>query len=269
MRTAIVLLLFLTELCFSQGTQCVGIRSPSINSDYNTFDETKIASLVPTCWFKSTVGVYTNGTTVPSDGGAIFQWRDQSGNNYHLGQSSTVTLRPIYSISSNTLNGYPSVWFWDKRGMTNGGWTLKKPPYTMFAVFKNMVPYANSYLWRNGGLCYLDGDNILHLGNSGPTYTGFATNVWSVVSATCVSNVSRIQSVTNSCLYLQSKKVITNPTANPAFESSSFAISASGDSGGIYGGFIEVIFFNYYMTESNRKGVELYLKRKYAIQSAF
>lgn len=60
-------------------------------------------------WYKADSGVYSDaGTTLALNGLPVQQWNDQSGNGYHIKQS-TLSNRPTYL--TNTLNSLPVIDF--------------------------------------------------------------------------------------------------------------------------------------------------------------
>lgn len=64
-------------------------------------------------WYKSDAGVFSDaGVTGSTNGGAVQQWNDQSGNNYHVTQT-TLANKPTYynSTASQLVNFNPALSF--------------------------------------------------------------------------------------------------------------------------------------------------------------
>jgi len=81
----------------------------------------------------------------------ISQWDDDSGNNYHLSQSSP-TVKPVYQ--TNVLNGLPGVYAAGAKGMSTGAvfGTLAQPN-TIFVVFEDNG-------WDGGQDILIDGAGV-------------------------------------------------------------------------------------------------------------
>lgn len=247
-------------------------QDPAVLAQYSIFTSNDIYNAGPVCWVMSTVGVYTNGTTVPDDGGAIQQWMDQSGANNHLGRS-LLSQRPLYSTSTNTLNGYPSIWLRGKASFTNGAWASSiKPPYEYFAVIKIFTYFANGYVWSGTGSSAYPGlfcDDIGRFFTGANDSKGQQDNSWFVVSGTGISNAPSVMN-TNSYLYLNAVRVIASHNPLAGVDSTRLSVGGLDLVGGnLWGSMEEFIFFNKFLNEHQRIGIELYLKQKYAMPQPF
>jgi hypothetical protein len=83
-----------------------------------------------------------NGPSTSTDGAAVSQWNDQSGNARHASQA-TGSKQPIYK--AGILNGYPAIRFDGIDDfLQTAGFTLNQPDTWLFVVRFNAVYAANS-----------------------------------------------------------------------------------------------------------------------------
>lgn len=106
-------------------------------------------------WYRSDFGVTRDGD------GRVSEWKDLSGNRFHVVQS-TAANRPFYNISSSLFNGKPALDFDYAIGtfLTCSHNTRQQPGnMTIFAVFQMATDYAgystiigktDSGAWSNG-----------------------------------------------------------------------------------------------------------------------
>lgn len=82
-------------------------------------------------WFKADAGVYTDaGSTAASDGEAVQQWNDQSGNNRNMVQL-TASIKPTYK--TGIINDLPVLRF-DGGDYLQGTWNSINTPFHLFLV---------------------------------------------------------------------------------------------------------------------------------------
>lgn len=114
-----------------------------------------IAATSPLAWWDANRDLYTDtGLTTPvvNDGDAVAGWKDQSGNGYHVLQS-TAGDRPLYRASVSSINNKPAVEFVSSDYLIKTA--LGAPilgnlsTYTIFVVFRTTTA-AQHYTFTEG-----------------------------------------------------------------------------------------------------------------------
>ncbi|MFH2143512.1 MAG: Calx-beta domain-containing protein [Bacteroidota bacterium] len=94
-------------------------------------------------WLKANADVYSDaGLTPVSDGSAVWQWNDQSGNSNHASQA-TVGNRPVYK--ENIVNSQPAIRFTGNTFIAPGALGISGTGgFTYFIVFKDTLYSAGA-----------------------------------------------------------------------------------------------------------------------------
>jgi len=103
-----------------------------------TWTPLDLGSPMLVAWYDATDSVYTDaGTTLATDGQTVRQWKDKSGNGFHVSQTNSAQ-RPTFRASSSIANNRPAVDFtMFTHYLRNDAVTFPTPTsrWTIYAVF--------------------------------------------------------------------------------------------------------------------------------------
>lgn len=257
-----VLFFMLTCLCcLSQDVVDVALYVPLTSN--------QIFALGPKLWLMADVGVYTNGTTIPDNGGTVQTWTDISGNGNSVTQPD-ASSRPKYW--TNYANGLPSVDFGRSFTvmLTNTLAASINPPSTAFVTcyLSNVSgsPYMFSTFGQTWPACWFD-TSLVHLNNQlqAPTQLQSFQQITLVFS----TNTLATGYLTNSLMFVQAKKKACGFASTSCTIPTGLAIGAHRQiNSGFKGTIQEIIWFDRILNEHHRIGIELYMKVKWGLQYA-
>ncbi|MDD4309258.1 MAG: T9SS type A sorting domain-containing protein [Candidatus Cloacimonetes bacterium] len=224
-----------------------------------------------------------NALTGLNNNDPVSSWTDQSGNAKHAVQD-TVNLRPLYK--TNIINGKPAIVF---DGLTNGtgdylsidGSIILNTNYTIIAVVKRTSSSPSSLHMFLGGIEKTQNKN-LHVGwRSNSTFTHAQyTNDYDIRVANYAA------AAPPNVITIRHSNTLGNDTyINGALRGLNMNVATSGRlahltdwQGASIGRYIdgsinnrlngwmaELIVYNRYLSETERKAVESYLANKYAL----
>ena len=229
---------------------------PSQNKSYPTTDLPVKNGLV--MWMDAaddTTFSYSSGTTVS-------QWRDKSGNNYHMVPVSAGPTRNAF------LNSRKVLAFTTGQDIQNLSIDLRTSPYTVFIVSR----YTNAASGTQRILTSNDGYNNWLLGHHGGSADRYYAEGWVYASGTFTDVIWR--------LYMGDWSGATTDLANFYNNGTSLASNSTNASGGPYSLGInasapersnceaaEIIVFNRVLSTSERRLVHTYLGQKWGISN--
>lgn len=247
-----------------------GVRNPgSLQATYNELQPDQVSNLV--FWVSSDTNCFSDlGVTPCADGDRVRRWGDRSGYNRNLGSERGTSQRPFYY--ANRINGLPIVDFGSgvvQYGMTNWFGQMGGPARSWFLVYcptgtpgvSGWVYYCNS------------SENLIDTGSTTTQLSG---------STSCVGkgNINEVRLLSSVAwasngihfMYRAHKKVGTS-TVNVFNNWATNMMVGNTDVGNanarLFGWIAEIIHYDRYLTESERIGIELYLKKKYALPNPF
>lgn len=233
----------------------VGELGKVVSSD-GVFSPKQIPGLL--LWLKADAGTYqtVSGSPAVANNDPVGEWRDQSGNNNHLSQS-TAGLRPLLKI--NTQNGLPTVLFDSvDDGMTAASMPLTQPFSLFYAGEVGSLAGSNqslmsgnpttSNVWYVGSTGQLVLSNGVTLIGSG----GITTN--SFFSAGAVANGA------SSSLILNSGNAVTGNAGTNNWDGFGIRSAVSSWPGGDKG---EVMIFNRALSTAEITSLMTYLKSRW------
>lgn len=232
----------------------------------------QIFALGPKQWLMSDVGVYNTGTTPPADGETIYQWADQSGNGYDVGQT-TLAKKAIYRTAF--LNGLPCVTF------PAGGKCLTNTfpagigpvKHLFFALFLNQnggdqYPFLNIDLNATTFQFGLQISPAIRFVPSTKTAGGMyingqVSNQWYIIDFFCGTNNISPDWARNTIVWTNGVTGVTNAAYGDT--TTGFSIGSYNGSFGLNGNIPEWILFDKLLTDVQRKGIECYLNNKWGL----
>lgn len=216
-------------------------------------------------WLKSDTGVLNSSDAAASNGQGVKTWQDQSGNGYHLSQS-TAGLRPIYTTAT-TFNGYPLISFdgTDDYLITTTG-TIQTSPGTTFMVWRNLNSAVDSSIIISGGsangqLFFENGDVVAN--TTVNMLMGAGANVNNQVYTYGTTYYTTL--IYNGANSFHRRSGTSVGAANAGTSTANgISIGALRTGGDPFQGFIaEILVYNSALSAANYGAVESYLAAKY------
>ncbi|MGY5353758.1 hypothetical protein [Wenyingzhuangia sp. IMCC45467] len=210
-------------------------------------------------WLKADAG--TNTTT---NGVGITSWTDQSGNGF----SATGTGDAVYS-TANAINGNPVIYFTDDDQPITGttvvrgeGPNSSTDKSTSFLVQRKSSTTDDCFIEF-----YEGGSRQFYIDRRYDANEPFFTLPIGVQQIISVSDPGGSGSGANSTIYLNSNNFFTSENLfSTSWENGSYVIGDDSTGGNQLNGEIaEIIYFDYELSNFNRKKVESYLAIKYGI----
>jgi len=228
------------------------------------FNPRRLADL--TAWYDASVA---SSLTLAS--GAVSQWNDLSGGNYHLAQT-VANDRPTFQATSN-VNSRPGVQF----NGTNSSLRGTSVPgagsgtYSMFFVINSASANASQIFFEqgldSGGRLGVTGEIAFRTGNGNRVYTGssFSTTPRSAALAVIQPGTTHA-----------SVEIFENgsPATQTSVTSATFTLGSSLSIGGRHGSFetvsaaaaftiSEYIYYRRALSTAERERIESYLRSKW------
>ncbi|MEP1093640.1 MAG: Ig-like domain-containing protein [Cyclobacteriaceae bacterium] len=212
-----------------------------------------------TLWLKADTEVEEGGANAAEDTDPVQFWRDQSGNNNDLSQT-TLAVRPTYN--TNQLNGNPVITFDDGDTYLDLA-TTNLNPRSIFVVYNDASTDANTTAFTND-----DNDDGLGIGYGGTTNLFDGTNTPAdvrngdnFVDGTDVGDGTTQARPAN--YELHSRVFVSN------LSDASWTYYVGNDRGNtgtsIGGGVAEILVYTSSLAATARRDVETYLAIKYGI----
>lgn len=231
------------------------------------FSPTDIAGLMVWIDFSDADTLFTDAgsTKVSSDGDAVYQANDKSGENGHAIQS-TSGYRPLYKTAIQ--NGLAACLFDGSDDHFIASNAIETTEWTILSVYKSTT---------NGGL-YISGRNTsntygsgmrtyatIQCGNNNGVYLigEVSTDAWHVVTGRMKSE--------DYAIYANGSSIASGSgTVGGVYTAYIPAIGGHVGSGAQYGGFVtgyigEILMYNSSLSDTNRQAVEAYLNNKWNI----
>lgn len=273
----IILFLILSAIsAVGQGAAGMTTRNPASVALFTPFTSNQIYALSPKGWYMASIGVLNSAGNPCADGEAIKTWQDISANALHLSQD-TSAARPKYL--ANQLNGYGTVNFRTSATYLTNEWgPSNSQPFYIFLVINLSNNVAGTTILT---------ENYSTAGSKNHVY-------WTYSSALEFGIDGYIAAVLKSLPALNEtikQKWYAFDTKHESTRSHVFSRAqkkAFGDAGirgwvrglslnkdqaagnGSSGDIAEFIFFSQkHLDEHSRVGIELYLKKKYALPEPF
>ncbi|NIJ46619.1 dUTPase, partial [Wenyingzhuangia heitensis] len=210
-------------------------------------------------WLKANAG--TNTTT---NGVGITSWADQSGNGFN----ATGTGEAVYS-TNNAINGNPVIYFTDdNKPITGSTITRGVGPNSSIEQSTSFVVQRKTAITDDCFIEFYDGASrqfyIDRRYDANEPFFTLPTGVQQIIS---VSDPGGSGPGANSTIYLNSKDFFTSENLfSTTWENGSYVVGDD-DTGGnqLNGEIAEIIYFDYELSDTNRKKVESYLAIKYGI----
>jgi PKD repeat protein len=223
------------------------------------FTATTISS--STLWLRGDAGV----TTVSN---SVSQWNDQSGNGFHLTQS-TLSARPVLTNSVSTLNNKPVVKFDgtnDFMSVDFGQSFVAPNTYLLIhnnirggtavgGIFDGLIDTSrNTFFWgTSGGIGRLIAQTI-----PSTSFRYNKTQPYDYILNTIVFNGS------SSSIFENGLQMLSGTLSDQPISGFQIGRKTSGGINYLNGNIAEVIFYNRVLTTEERIQVEKYLMDKYA-----
>ena len=280
MRVWFVLLVSCFDL-LAQGSMGVGLRNVACLQAMNpVLYPTQVSGLF--MWLSADSGVHkdTGGTLCTADSDPVVKWVDQSGNGNDVGQ--TGGKNPKYRPTA--MNGLPGLAFFSSQTFACTNWLTNafsatlQIPYTVFIVyyFTNATDNWNPVVWsgysaKSPGMIMGDGGYQGHVtfrsgGSAQYGWFGLQSKQW--YQSTFIYNNSNSFGLSFASKYLQFA-VPQNGWTNVLFGGYQSANPVNSPNESFIGMIAEFVVFSREVSSTERYGVEMYLKRKYALQEPF
>ncbi|PKN79410.1 MAG: hypothetical protein CVU48_05325 [Candidatus Cloacimonetes bacterium HGW-Cloacimonetes-1] len=216
-----------------------------------------------------------------ADGTSVSNWPDQSGNNKNAVQDTT-NFKPTYR--TNIVNGKPAIVFDGTDYLAFDGNIAVNTNYTIIAVVKRTANSPGSFHYFLGGIINSQNKNLQLGWRGNTTFThGQYTNDYDMsVDAYSAGQIPRIFTtrhsttmgknlfLNGSCHGVNMNSAVSGRLANlTAWVGAGIGRYMSGTINTRFNGWMaELIFYNRYLTETERKSIETYLSAKYNIPVA-
>lgn len=211
-------------------------------------------------WLKANTGITLSGAPA-TNGGAVDNWSDSSGNGLNLSQSTSAN-RPTYR--TNILNGYDGVETDGVNDCLSRAFTWNQPehifmvwrPLAMPSVFRWFGSESTS-TWN--GINFFGSPSAMSIFAGAPacSISTYSANTW---------NVSEY--IFNGASSVHKRNAEADVTGNPgATNPDGFNIGDlnNGAGSGVNGQFVEVIGYSVVLSDSRREMVRTYLNSKFAV----
>jgi hypothetical protein len=217
--------------------------------------------LSPVVWLDA-----ADATTITASSGAVSQWRDKSGNNYHVAQGISAN-QPLTGAA--TLNGLNVLQFdGSNDSMSNTSVPSSSRPHTYVIVAKEVAGITAVKSLVNSGVT-----NILAFFFSG---TSPSRQIRTFVSGGGGAGGPNVTTTNDNVLYVMVDGVITQFGVNGSYTTAGGggttrgAIFRVGTNAGANGEFFngtigEVFYFNATLSDTNRDRLTAYLTAKWGI----
>jgi hypothetical protein len=199
------------------------------------------------------------GTSTTTDGVAVSQWNDQSGNARHLTQA-TGTKQPLFKTAIQ--NGYPAIRCDGTDDFMKVAFTIAQPDTWFFVMRFNAVYAANSVA-LDGGVTAVSHD----VGRTSNTQlVMFITGAVNAPAATTTSFHYGTCQFNNASSFFRLDGVAGSTAAVGAGDAGGVSVGASPDGTGASGiDVCEVVVYSGALNSTDYGAVELYLKNKYGL----
>jgi hypothetical protein len=236
----------------------VGIVASGVETGFSPL------SLSPVVWLDA-----SDTSTITASSGAVSEWRDKSGNSYHLTQS-TSTRQPQTSIS--TINSLNVITFdGSSDTMANTAVPSTSRPHTYLIVAKETTGItttkalvnATPFVGLNEVLAlYLTGTSPNRRSNSFTNSTAYAGQTFTTTSANVIYFVANGASSAFGINGTYATRNILGTTRGAGFR---VPADTNGSSEFFNGDIAEVLYWNSALSDTNRDLVTNYLKTKWGI----
>ncbi|ANW95954.1 hypothetical protein AXE80_06525 [Wenyingzhuangia fucanilytica] len=230
-----------------------------IGFSYNLFSQTPGGVPGTILWLKADAG--TNTTT---NGEGITSWTDQSGNGFN----ATGTGDAVYS-TVNAINGNPVIYFTDDDQPITGTTVIRgEGPNSSTDKSTSFIVQRKSSTSDDCFIEFYEGSSrqfyIDRRYDANEPFFTLPTGIQQIIS---VSDPGGSGSGADSNIYLNSNHFFTSENLfSTSWENGSYVIGDDSTGGNQLNGEIaEIIYFDYELTEANRKKIESYLAVKYGI----
>lgn len=262
--------LYILSVCCCFAQLPGGMRSPgTLGQYYRPLSSNEIFALGPIMWLMADVGVYNDdGTTLAANGDSVQRWADVSGNGNNANQQTAAKKPTFYNPY---INGTAAIHFGGNDSLTNilaGG---KKGPIKFIFALVYPTNVSSGQI-----ISSMDSSSSFQIYLSSGTYTlstvlagalGFGlakANGTALLELYCATNYPETNYVGTRAWYNERFKIQRGSTGD---STTGFRIGESPGGGALFygGGIIEIILFTRTLPEDYRKGVELYLKKKWNV----
>ncbi|MBE7169887.1 MAG: T9SS type A sorting domain-containing protein [Williamsia sp.] len=226
-------------------------------------------------WLRADKGVYTDaGTTPATNGQAVQQWNDQSGNGLHATQA-TLNGRPLFTTTG--FNGFPALNFSGISQWMTAGLNINpsvNPNITIIAVsstpnFGSATPFSKLWGHDNGGYDRSIGFDPRASSGIFGYFNGAGVGDFPFLVGTPAANEPfssvAMYTPTHFLGYLQGV-IGANDTASNGDGEAVFSIGAVNSAGieAWSGNIVELIAYDTILSEAQKINVENYLSSKYS-----
>lgn len=244
---------------------CIAQDPADLAASFNILYPSNVAGLK--IWYSGDSGVYSDAGSTPCvDGNSVQQWNDRSGGGFHATQL-TSARKPVYRASA--INNLPAidVGVATDASITNRSVGTLNQPLSVFVVFFT-TNATGKYIFRSANpLLWLSSANVLTFNSGGNIIINIQSGKWyqaTLITSTTAENTTTRFWATRAFINGRKQGVIVG-------NSTAFDFLRLGDyvNGPVDGMIAEFIMFTRNLSDSERYGIELYLKRKYALQEPF
>lgn len=247
------------------------INPADLVNTYNILYPTQVSGLL--VLFNANTGIYKDaGSTVAADGDTVQQWNDGSGNGYNATEN-TAARRPVYR--ANAINGFGAVDFGTKTStdVTNRSIVSINPPFTVLVVYYSTNGLGIILQSDNIGVRYETAPGSFNLTLNGPDFCSASLQPtpgdWYCASGSTVltgQDANDVKGWFGSYLCVDSK---LKGRGNGLTVAMTFFRIGDFVDVSLKGMVAELMLYNRFLTKTERIGLELGLKKKYALQRPF